>query len=224
VDSSKSTLRQVAVDAGLVSGGASVSSDESVGTDVQREASDGVAAPDAVVAPVIAVVTPEPQRGGGESAKVARTTVLRIQPMITNRGAVLAGDLAAAVPSVTLPARAPHPAQPDGLWSRLRAELAGTVVPRQFSPHGGTVVRFVSDLSVITTMVAIVVIGFMFSYGLWLRRGGFANAARSDSPVLAFSSFATLFSLSFARASAPTRSSFFDVFSADSAYVDVSSP
>ena len=119
---------------------------------------------------------------------------LRIQPVITNRPAEI--DLAAAMPSVPVANKAPVPAKSNGTLGQLTVVLAATVVPQLLHPVVDGAYRLaLPGLLILVLLVAAV---FVFTYGLWLRRGGFATAARSDAPARNFSSpFATPLSLGY---------------------------
>jgi hypothetical protein len=126
-----------------------------------------------------------------DEAVVSHTTVLAIQPMITSR---LATDLAALIPSAPAPVKdqAPVPAQSTGLLGNLTAQLAGTALPQLFTSHALAVSHLLTALNLAALIILLMNV-FTFTYGLWLRRGGFATAARSDSPALVATSVATPF-------------------------------
>jgi hypothetical protein len=150
------------------------------------------------VIPEVTVKTPmEPVQGRFETADASfQTTVLPIQPTITNR-LPLEQDLAPTAPSAPGPARAPSPAKSNGTLGSLTAELAAIVVPQPILLHVVTAPRAALALSLVG-LVALLLQIFVFSYGLWLRRGGFATAARSDAPTHeGFSSIATPFLLGY---------------------------
>ena len=146
---------------------------------------------------------------------VYHNVVLPVQPMITNTRPAVINDLAATLPSAPTqqdPANVPTPSQPSGLFGALIAQLAGVVVPHVFL---APVLGF-AGLTVAYTLLilasAFAARRFVTSFGLWLRCGGYAHAARSDVAVATFTSlFATPFSLSFVTAHSPARSSFFMV-------------
>lgn len=120
---------------------------------------------------------------------VYRSTVLPIQPVITNHAASRVTDLAASMPSAPVPVREPVPTKSNGDLGKLTAELAGTVVPQPVLPAAPPAPRaMLAFLLIALTIVTLTI--FAFTYGQWLRRGGFATAARSDEPS-AFSFFAT---------------------------------
>lgn len=110
---------------------------------------------------------------------VFKSQVLVVRPTITNRTAPVAGDLAASLPSA--PAKVPHPAHPSGLLGELSAELAATVVPQPYALHGFTA-GFVTQVLSLAMLLVVLLNVFTFTYGLWLRRGGFSTAARSNAP------------------------------------------
>lgn len=110
------------------------------------------------------------------------TRMMPLQPTITGRVGAEANDLASSLPTSPKPAKAPVPAKSSGTLVKLTAVLAGVVVPQPLllvaiaAPEVGA---GLSGAGVMILMLAV----FVFTYGLWLRRGGFATAARSDSPV-----------------------------------------
>jgi hypothetical protein len=114
---------------------------------------------------------------------VYRTAVLPLQPTIIAREGQIS-DLASTVPTPPKPDKAPVPAKSSGALGKLTAELAGVVVPQLFALPAlmGTRLPAMPGLGVLILVMLPV---FVFSYGLWLRRGGFATAARSDSPARA---------------------------------------
>lgn len=131
-----------------------------------------------VVAPVIVQQTP----GQTTTASAQfRRTVLPIQPTITNR-LPLADDLAPNAPSAATPTRAPSPAKSSGMLGSLTAELAAVVVPQSLVLHALVAGRLETGLG-LTMLIGLLFELFISSYGLWLRRSGFATAARSDVPA-----------------------------------------
>lgn len=128
----------------------------------------------AVVAPVMSVAS---------VPLVPRTIVMPIQPVITNRVAGLAQDLAATVPTAPAPARAPAPTKSTGVLGALVVDLANVLVPQPLVPSADIAHRVMLPVSLLALAVLLVNV-FFFTYGLWLRRGGFATAARSDGPSL----------------------------------------
>jgi len=136
----------------------------------------------AVVAPVSSPATAVPAQ---------RTMMLRIQPVITNRAADLQQDLAATVPTAPAPARAPTPAKSSGVLGALVVDMASVLVPQPLVPWAGVAHRIALPVTFVALVVLLMNV-FVFSFGLWLRRGGFVTAARSDSPMRGVSSsFAT---------------------------------
>jgi hypothetical protein len=111
---------------------------------------------------------------------VYHSTVLTIKPTITSHVA-LAADLAAAIPSAPLPAKEPTPTRSSGLLGNLTAQLAGTVLPQALLSDGSILDHLMLVLNLMMLSVLLINV-FTFTYGLWLRRGGFATAARSDAP------------------------------------------
>jgi hypothetical protein len=115
---------------------------------------------------------------------------LRIQPTITSRPVAESSDLAGSLPSAPVQHKLPAPAKSNGALGALRAVLAGVVVPQLFVSPTVAILRG-SLLAVYLLPLLLLGSLFMFSFGLWLRRGGFVNAARSDAPTNGFTS--TLF-------------------------------
>jgi hypothetical protein len=159
--------------------------------------------PEAAIALAQSLSTTEP---------VYHTVVLSVQPMITNTRPAAVNDLAATLPSAPTqqdPANVPAPSQPAGVFGQLTAVLAGTVVPPVFLTPllGFAGISLAYTLLIIASILAAG--RFVTSFGVWLRRGGYAHAARSDVAVATFTSFfATPFALSFVTAHSPARSSF----------------
>lgn len=119
-----------------------------------------------------------------------RSEMLPVQPTIVSYEAAPV-DLASALPSAPQQRQQPHPAKSTGMLGSLTAVLAGTVVPQPLMLGGmgivplGTVLLFGLIAALLFTV-------FVFTYGSWLRLGGFATAARSDEPVTSnISSIAT---------------------------------
>lgn len=143
---------------------------------------------------------------------VFRSTVLPIQPKITNTRPVL-GDLAAMVPSAPAqqqnPAKAPTPSQPSGLFGRFAAELAGIVVPEAFWLSLLGLVKTAAQ-GVVVVAFALLFLGLVgLTFGAWLRRGGYAHAARSDvADDGATIFFATPFRLGYVSALQPPHNPF----------------
>jgi len=133
---------------------------------------------------------------------VFHSAVLRIQPTIMNPAAAQPGDLAATVPSAPVSEKAPVPAKSNGALGHLSAILASSVVPQLFSIHATPIGRAMLVFGVVAFLFLFASV-FYYSYGLWLRRGGFATAARSDVPTVRFSSnlFATPLLLGYLSAS-----------------------
>lgn len=103
---------------------------------------------------------------------------LRIQPIIVTANIA---DIAAALPSLPTPASAPVPPKPNSALGHLSAVLADTIVPVFFFLVSAPVRMGLSTLG-LATFIVLLLGAFIFNYGLWLRRGGFATAARSDVP------------------------------------------
>ncbi|HUD11612.1 MAG TPA: hypothetical protein VMS08_04320 [Candidatus Saccharimonadia bacterium] len=136
------------------------------------------------------------------TAVLYRSDVLAIQPTIVNH-TVFASDLASLIPTASTPSKLPVPAKSNGGLERLTSVLAGAVVPPSFFPSVLPVDRLKLLLSLVTLVVLLANL-VVLSYGLWLRKGGFATAARSDSPVTnSIYPFATPFLLGYV--SAPPR-------------------
>lgn len=151
-----------------------------------------------------AAATPALPKQADQSQPVARTTpviwfhstVLPIQPIITSRPAINT-DLASSVPSAPEPVNAPVPAKSNGDLGHLSVLMAGVVVPHSVHPSDVVSTRMATPGFLILVLLAASM--FVFTYGLWLRRGGFATAARSDTPrATVFTSlFATPLSLGY---------------------------
>jgi hypothetical protein len=125
---------------------------------------------------------------------VIGSRVLPIQPRISGHTKVLNVDLAAQLPTAPVGTKIPLPSKSAGLLSSLTLGLAGTVVPQLIAlPATFEVVTVVLALSAFMTIF----VGFVFSFGLWIRRGGFRSAARSD---VASISFATPFFMGYVPA------------------------
>jgi hypothetical protein len=122
--------------------------------------------------------------GSGEiglSSIVFRSVRLPIQRVITSRSMPVAEDLAANVASAPQSTKAPVPSKSNGMLGRLTALLAATVVPQPL-PSGVLVARqFAGALGLGVLAVLLVRLFVTLTYGLWLRKGGFATAARSDA-------------------------------------------
>lgn len=146
--------------------------------------------------PEMAVITSVPSSevpSAGTSAQAAtRTTMMPIQPVITNRTSPLAPDLAESMPSAPAPAKAPVPTKSTGVLAGLVVGLSNVVVPQPVTPVDSVSLKLILGVSLLTLVVLLANV-FEFSYGQWLRRGGFATAARSDEPLNSFTSplFAT---------------------------------
>jgi len=119
---------------------------------------------------------------------VYRSTVLPMQPVITNQAVPHNNDLAAAVPSAPVPVHAPVPPKTNGDLGRFTAILAGTVVPQPILPVVPPVMREVLELLLSLVLSLVFGVSFVFSYGQWLRKGGFATAPRSDESARLFAS------------------------------------
>lgn len=139
--------------------------------------------------PFIAVAVPVIGQTTKADTAIFAPKILVVQPKITNRTAAVA-DLAASLPSAAIPMDAPMPAESTGLLSNLTTQMASTVVPEQIVPVTAALPELLTLLVVcVTVLVAVRV--FAYSYGAWLRRGGFATAARSDAGASLLFPFAT---------------------------------
>ncbi len=170
---------------------------------------------------VQAVVAPSlPAEPSGQSSHVTeptpdvvfRSTMLPVQPKITNSRPLSAGDLASLVPSAPAqqqnPAKVPTPSQPTGLLTRLTSELAGIVVPQAFSSDVIAVVSVTARLLILFASILLLVGLMSVTFGSWMRRGGYAHAARSDVADILSSLFATPVRLGYVPAPLPLHSSF----------------
>jgi hypothetical protein len=167
------------------------------------QSTPSVTASDANVVQAAPITTDPQNRPQSPTASVVyRSAVLAIQPTILNSYTV-PSDLADSLPSAALPAKAPSPAKSNSGLDQLSLVLAGTVVPTSFFPVVFPVDRLKLLLSLATLTVLLGNL-IVLSYGVWLRKGGFATAARSDTPAAyLLSSFATPFLLGYV--SAPPR-------------------
>lgn len=145
---------------------------------------------------IVTVSTPVVVGGGVEAPITYRETTLTIKPKITNRIAPIVTDLATGVPSAPVHDQRPNPTQSSGLLGNLTAQLAGTIVP-QFVLNFAEVIRGVTLPVGLLVLSIILFTAFTSNYGFWLRRSGFATAARSDASLSLSSSFATPFGLGY---------------------------
>jgi hypothetical protein len=144
------------------------------------------------VAPATAPVAPQsqPVLPAAQAAPVVifRSRPLKIQPVIETSSVT---DMAAGLASLPTPASAPVPPKPNSALGHLTAVLADTIVPVLFFLIS-VPVRQGLAIGVFATFIVLLLGAFISNYGLWLRRGGFATAARSDAPSLrTISPFAT---------------------------------
>ncbi len=157
---------------------------------------------------------------GAKDTMVVNSEVLRVQPRITMARTVRSEDLAAMVPTAMpadqTPAKAPQPPASSGLIIQLTSVLAASVVPLNFSwqyiPHvlvpGGFTATLVA-LALLLLASSLALRRVALSFGAYLRRGGYANAARSDVVVNFFNLlFATPSRLGYVTATVPIRSPF----------------
>jgi hypothetical protein len=111
-----------------------------------------------------------------------REAALPIQPTIRTVARSAEVDLAASLPSAPVSERTPVPAESNGALGSLRAVLLSTLVPPTIMPELTT--GILQGFSLLTLVsILLMVASYVFTYGLWLRRGGFVNAARSDAPA-----------------------------------------
>ncbi|HEY2003602.1 MAG TPA: hypothetical protein VGH44_00615 [Candidatus Saccharimonadia bacterium] len=110
-----------------------------------------------------------------------RSEMLRVQPTIVSFETAPV-DLASALPSAPVQRQQPHPAKSSGLLGSLTVVLAGTVVPQPLMLGGFGIVPLAATW-LFGLLLVILLTVFVFTYGSWLRRGGFATAARSDEPI-----------------------------------------
>jgi hypothetical protein len=143
-------------------------------------------------------------------ALMYHSSVLPIQPVITSHQ-VLGNDLAASMPSAPVAEKMPVPAKSSGVLGKLGLVLAGVVVPQSFTSQA-VGAGLAAPVAIWLILLAVLALLFVSSYGAWLRRGGFATAARSDVPAPATSNlFATPLLLSYVPAPPRQRSSLFGV-------------
>jgi hypothetical protein len=139
--------------------------------------------PSQAVTPVV-LPTPLPQIQVPERTVpvvVFREEMLPIQPTIRTVARSAEVDLAASMPSVPVSDKTPVPAESNGALGGLRAVLLSTVVPPTFMPELAIGVVQGFELIALVSLLLLLA-GYVFTYGLWLRRGGYVNAARSDAP------------------------------------------
>ncbi len=116
----------------------------------------------------------------GQRSAGYRSAILIVKPTITNRTAPVVEDLASTMPSLPEPTKAPVKPKATGLFGSLTARLAATVVPvlvgflTKGTELGELALAPVALLLLATQL-------FVSSYGAWMRRSGFAHAARSDT-------------------------------------------
>jgi hypothetical protein len=152
----------------------------------------------------------EPLTPDTSPALVYHSSVLPIQPTITSHTEP-GNDLAASMPSAPVAENTPVPPKSSGALSKLGMVLAGTIVPQPFAPQVAGI-GWAAPVMVILMLLAGLAVLFVSSYGAWLRRGGFATAARSDVPAPSSpSSFATPLLLSYVSAPPRQHSSLFGV-------------
>jgi hypothetical protein len=112
---------------------------------------------------------------------IFREAALPIQPTIRTVARSAEVDLAASMPSVPVSNKTPVPAESNGALGGLRAVLLSTLVPPTIMPDLAVAILQSFNLIALVSLLLLGA-GYVFSYGLWLRRGGFVNAARSDAP------------------------------------------
>jgi hypothetical protein len=161
-------------------------------------------------APVVSAVTTD---AAVENVQVG-AAVLLVQPKITPNHPVLFVDLATGVPTAPIHRNeagntSPAPTQPSGVLGRLTASLAEIVVPHLFLTPSTAGDGLAAGMALIILLSLTFVGRPALTFGQWLRRGGYAHAARSDVVGALFTSyFATPSILSYAVAPGPSRSSF----------------
>jgi hypothetical protein len=195
----------IASPASISDGGASSSGSAAISSNGVDQAIPQQSVPAITSESTPAVATINTQVGDtlpASSSVVYRSALLTIQPTIINNDTDVS-DLASSIPSAAVPSKVPSPAKSNGGLDQLSLVLAGTVVPPSFLPAVMPVDRLKLLLSLVTLAVLLVNL-IVLSYGVWLRKGGFATAARSDSSAsYLISSFATPFLLGYV--SAPPR-------------------
>ncbi len=150
----------------------------------------------------------------GQRSIVIHSKVLEVQPRITSSRPAAMDDLAKMIPSASgvqsgNPARVPAPLQPTDVLTRLTVELAGVVVPQAYLTPMLGAIDFFARLTILLAGM-ILAIGFaLISFGTWLRRGGYAHAARSDVAAGRLrSAFIAIFRLGYVSALQPAHSPF----------------
>jgi hypothetical protein len=197
----KQSQKTSSVSNSTLAGGGGSGQGQTVARASNNGASDGVSgvfaestAGNSALVSEVAVVAPlvQPAGVGSNPRSLARTTILHIQPVITNRVATLAPDLAQSMPTAPAPSRSPVPAKSTGALAGLVVGLSNVVIPQPVVPTDAVSLKLILGVSLLTLVVLLANV-FEFSYGQWLRRGGFATAARSDEPANSLTSplFAT---------------------------------
>jgi hypothetical protein len=134
-------------------------------------------------APKEPVVSAQVSNMAADRVVVFKSQVLPLQPLITSHASLVNSDLAATVPSAPATKDMPAPANSTGLLSSLTASLASTIVPQFMIMQVSEPSPIVASLRLTTGLVVFV---FIYSFGLWIRRGGFQFAARSDVAASGF--------------------------------------
>ncbi len=148
--------------------------------------------PPAVNAPQLTVPVLVSEAG---STHRYRAIALVIQPTITSQNDLPAGlVMGSQMPRTAQDSKVP--AHPNGLLSTLVAELGGIIMP-QLAALPILAASPIVAVSLLLLAVTLCLFNLpSFSYGLWLRRSGYAHAARSDMAALFF---ATPLTLSYAK-------------------------
>lgn len=211
-------------------GTAPVVSSDANGTSTVPSGAADVAANSLALASVPAanaVITSPAPKPVPQNSMVINSAIFTIQPNVTASRPMFYDDLAGMVPSAPIAPskdapKKPVPAQPSGVLDQLTAELAGIVVPPVFfSPTLGQT-GFAVMLAGLMLLSLIALKRVALTFGAYLRRGGYAHAARSDVAGATFSSlFATPFRLGYVLAAVPAHSPFLMVSDMKSAFFPI---
>jgi len=161
--------------------------------------------------PAAAAQTDPPAGPSATPGSIAfNALLLPIQPRITPSHPAVINDLAAMMPTDVRPngpAKAPAPVPSSGLFGALSATLAGSVVGVFTVPPFGRTALAVA-LTLLVSLMLLCTARPASTFAAILRRGGYAQAARSDVASAAIFTFATPLNLSYAAGVVPVPSSF----------------
>ncbi len=140
----------------------------------------------------------EPAASAAEPAPVVyyQSKPLPIQPVIT-AAVTQPADLAAATPSATKHHPDNAPAKSNGMLGELTSMLGSVTVPSLIGLNTDLIPVGSSLALSLLILIILAVNLFVSNYGLWLRRSGYAHAARSDASAAL--TFATPLLMSYVR-------------------------